>query len=296
MDLNGAIFMFAIASLAALFWTGIISGFFLIFRSLMIKFYVTVGGIFLRPIYTLQHIPSNWNEQIFVIDIFYTPELLPEISQYNSDFQLIGLIQNKRINKKYLEQFFRYILAFFWSLTYFYRWSIKSTAWFYWPLAFVFNKRPLEDKIKGKTYIDDQTNPLTLKGYIVISAILVIYFMGSIVSLDNIGSIESSVKFMDELFHAISVNHPIIKTIIYPVTWWLILSATVIYFILYGFSTMQQHRRTHHNPEYSVSFNTILHWVIRLKNVLWIAFFAINIFFIANKHVWPLIFNFFRSA
>lgn len=293
MDFSEAISMLLTATLFAFFWTGITSGFFLVFRSLIIKLFVTLNGIFLRPIYTSQHISNNWYEQVFVNDTFYTPELLPEISQYNSDFQLIGLIRNQSGNKKYSEKFFRYILACFWSLTYLYRWSIKSTAWFYWPLAFVFNKKPLEDKTKGKTYIDDQTNSLTLNGYIVIGAILGIYFMGSSISLDKLENFEPSVGIIIELFQSISIKYPFIKTIIHHETWWLVLSATIIYFIIYRFSSLQQHRRAHNNPEYSKTFNTTLHWFIRLKNVLWVAFFAINLFFIANQHVWPLIFNFF---
>ncbi|MDD4883000.1 hypothetical protein [Sulfuricurvum sp.] len=229
-------------------------------------------------------------------DTFYTPELLPEISQYNSDFQLIGLIRNQSGNKKYSEKFFRYILACFWSLTYLYRWSIKSTAWFYWPLAFVFNKRPLEDRIKGKTHIDDQTNLLILRFHMLVSAILVIYFMGAIVSLDKIENVESSIGVIFESFQPIAINHPVVKTIIQPDTWWLILSATIIYFFLYGFSSVQQHRRTHTNPEFSDTINVVLHWIIRFKNVLWVVFFVINLFFIANQHVWPLIFNFFKYS
>lgn len=193
--------------------------------------------------------------------------------------------------KNVVEYLVRFIIIIIWSFTYLYRWSIKSTAWFYWPLAFVLNTKALVNKVTRKTLIDDQTNPLTLKGNIVIGAILFIYFMGSIVSLDKLGNIESSIEVIVELFKSIAINHSIVKTIIQSETLWLVLSATGIYFMLYSFSSVQQHRRSHSNPEYSEAFNTILQWFIRLKNVLWVAFFAINLFFIANQHIWPLIFR-----
>lgn len=296
VTLDNSMIMFPIMLVIMSLSNGIIGGFVLIIRSLLIKSFVTFRSMIVCPLYTISHLPANWREQVLVNDIFYTPELLPEIRKHNLDFQLIGLIHGNALLKDKLEKLFRYILAFFWFFAYLYRWSIKSTAWFYWPLAFVLNTKALENKVNQKTVIDDQTNPLILRGHIIISVILVIYFMGSMVSLDNLGSIESSVKFMDELFHTISVNHPIIKTIIYPETWWLVLSATLIYFLLYSFSSVQQHRRSHNNPEFSDTFNVSLHWLIRLKSVLWVAFFTINLFFIANQHVWPLIFNFFRSV
>lgn len=264
-------------------------------RSLVVKTLSTTSVLIKSPVYTLSYITSNWYEQNLVYDILYSPELLPEIGNYRKGLQLYWLINSLKTSN-ISDKIALVTLVPFWSLTYLYRWSIKSTAWFYWPLAFIFNKRPLDDKIKGKTHIDDQTNALTLKGHIVIGTILLIYFMGSIVSLDKIENVESNVGVIIEIFRSISINHPSIKTIIQPETWWLVLSATGLYFILYGFSSLQQHRRMHNNPEYSETFTTILHWFIRLKNVLWIAFFAINLFFIANQHVWPLIFNFFRSV
>jgi len=263
----------------------------LVLSSLLIKLFVTIDNIVKQPIDTFAYLPNNFQEQVFINDSCYTPELLPDIRKHNNELQLIGFIRRGMYTKYVVEYLVRFIIVIIWSFTYLYRWSIKSTAWFYWPLAFVFNKKPLEDKIKGKTHIDDQTNSLTLKGYIVIGAILVIYFMGSIISLDKIENIESSAGVIIELFQSIAINHPIVKTIIQPDTWWLVLSATVIYFILYIFSSVQQHRRSHNNPEFSEVFNTILHWFIRLKNVLWVAFFTINLFFIANQHIWPLIFR-----
>lgn len=270
---------------------GIIGGFVLIIRSLLIKSFVTFRSMIVCPLYTISHLPANWREQVLVNDIFYTPELLPEIRKHNLDFQLIGLIHGNALLEDKLAKLFRYILAFFWFLAYLYRWSIKSTAWFYWPLAFVFNKKPLEDKTKSKMYIDDQTNPLAIKGHIVIGVSVAIYLIGSSISLDKLENFEPSVGIIIELFQSISIKYPFIKTIIHPETWWLVLSATVIYFIIYGFSSLQQHRRAHNNPEYSKTFNTTLHWFIRLKNVLWVAFFTINLFFIANEHVWPFIFR-----
>lgn len=265
----------------------------LVLRSLLIKVFVTLDNLVKRPIDTLSYLPNNFLEQVFINDSCYTPELLPDIRKYNNELQLIGFIRSDMYTKNVVEYLVRFIIIIIWSFTYLYRWSIKSTAWFYWPLAFVFNKKPLEDKIKAKTFIDDQTNPLILKGHIVIGSILLIYFMGSIITLDKLGNVESSVEVIAELFRSIAINHPMVKTIIQPETWWLVVGATIIYFILYGFSTRQQHRRFHNNPEYPESFNTILHWAIRLKNVLWIAFFVINLFFIANQHVWPLIFKYF---
>lgn len=265
----------------------------LVLSSLLIKLFVTLDNLVKRPIDTLSYLPNNFLEQVFINDSCYTPELLPAIRKYNNELQLIGFIRSDMYTKNVVEYLVRFIIIIIWSFTYLYRWSIKSTAWFYWPLAFVFNKKPLEDKIKAKTFIDDQTNPLILKGHIVIGSILLIYFMGSIISLDKLGNVESSVEVIAELFRSIAINHPIVKTIIQPETWWLVAGATIIYFVLYGFSTRQQHRRSHNNPEYSESFNTILHWVIRLKNVLWITFFTINLFFITNQHVWPLIFKYF---
>lgn len=268
----------------------------LVLRSLLIKLFVTLDNILKRPIYAFSYLSNNFREQVFINDSCYTPELLPDIRKYNNELQLIGFIRRGMYTKNVVEYLVRFIIITIWSFTYLYRWSIKSTAWFYWPLAFVLNSKALENKVDRKTLIDDQTNPLMLRGHIVISAILLIYFMGSIISLDKLGNIESSVEVIVELFRSIAINHPILKTIIQPQTWWLVLSATLIYFLLYSFSSVQQHRRMHNNPEYPKTFTTILHWFIRLKNVLWIAFFAINLFFIVNQHIWSLIFNFIKSV
>lgn len=266
----------------------------LVLRSLLIKLFVTLDSIVRRPVYTFSFLSKNLREQVLINDSCYTPELLPDIRKYNNELQLSGFIRGGMYTQNLVEYFVRFVFIIIWSFTYLYRWSIKSTTWFYWPLAFVLNTKALGNKVDGKTLIDDQTNPLMLRGHIVISAILLIYFVGSIISLDNLGNIESSVEVIVELFRSIAINHPIVETIIQPQTWWLVLSATLIYFLLYGFSSVQQHRRMHNNPEYPETFTTILHWFIRLKNVLWIAFFTINLFFIANEHVWQLIFNFIK--
>ena len=294
INLKDSMIMLSIMSVTMSLSNGIIGGFILIIRSLLIKLFVTFRSITMSPLYTISYLPTNWREQVLVNDIFYTPELLPEIRKHNRDFQLIGLLHGNGLLQDKLEKLFRYILAFFWVFAYLYRWSIKSTAWFYFPLAFVFNKRKLEDKTKGKTLIDDQTNTVKVWGYGFIFLMLLFYFANSYINENKIGEVLPLISIVN--YQNLISDYPIMKSLFIPQTAWLVLSASLIYAFLYYVSNIQQHRRIHNNPEYSEAFNTILHWFIRFKYVLWIAFFAINLFFIANEHILPLIFNFLQNV
>lgn len=72
----------------------------LFLRSLFIKFFATFFYALIHPKKTFFAISTNWNEQIAVNDIFYTPELLPNIHKRNDYYQLSSFIAASRNSDK----------------------------------------------------------------------------------------------------------------------------------------------------------------------------------------------------
>jgi hypothetical protein len=103
-------------------------------RALLIRFAVTLyywkDGLIALPI--------NWRRTLFSTDLATPPELIPGYigsSHFNFRFTYESLRSRESWDDR---DIFNLICAFFYFLpAYFYRLTIKSTFWLYWPFAYV---------------------------------------------------------------------------------------------------------------------------------------------------------------
>lgn len=102
-------------------------------RSLGVRIVATLR----HPLSGLRALPDNWRRILWVIDLKHAPELLPGPESLASAFSpqnIRGLIHARGV----LKQFFGMLLfASFLLPALLYRWSIKSTVWFHWPLLYL---------------------------------------------------------------------------------------------------------------------------------------------------------------
>lgn len=242
------------------------------------KVLATVQCFVKNPIETLINVPYNFREQIMVNDVFYTPELMPEISKYNAMFTLDGVYGAFK-NKKGVRKLLFITLLFLWGSSYFYRWSIKSTAWFYFPLVYLFNVEKIYNKKEERTKIIDQEWKAQLVFNVIMAIIILINF-----------NIIKSFKYWQ-------VNIPIdqiklfLNSGINPLSLWLIVISIVLYVIVFLFASLQSHRKRNKALKENNFISKLIHWIIRLKFILWYIFFIWNIIFIWQKYnVWNIMF------
>jgi hypothetical protein len=105
------------------------------FASLIIRFFATARFVAAG----FWEIPKNFSETLSVMDVLHPAELVPgyrEIDNFSSD----GLIREFRRSKN--PMIFIEIIAFL-VPAYLYRFSIKSTWWFYYSLVYIASEREL---------------------------------------------------------------------------------------------------------------------------------------------------------
>lgn len=246
--------------------------------AIVCKVQATVQCFFENPIKTLISMPDNFREQILVNDIFYTPELLPEIGEHNVMFTLSGVF-NAFKNKVGIRKMLFIPLLLLWSLSYFYRWSIKSTAWFYFPLVYLSNVKKIHDIDAEERRIIDQG----WKAQLIFNAIVLI------IVLINFNIIES--------FSYYKISLPIVQiklflnNSIHPWSLWLIIASIVLYFFIYLFVSLREHRKRSNVLKQNNLLNKFIHWIIRVKFTLWYVFFICNVVFFWKKYdIWNVIF------
>ena len=174
-------------------------------------------------------------------------------------------------------QILSFLLIPIFSLAYLYRWSIKSTAWFYFPLVYIANLQILKDEEKQKSAITHQSHNLLLYFNVAISVLLLLYFG---VDSKNVTEIFPSVKIAIEVIDKIPFS--IVTNSI-----WLVVASLILYMIVYYFSSLQAHSKERLGEEKYIQYNTIIHWIIRLKFMFWYTFFIWNLVHIANIHLIP---------
>jgi len=248
----------------------ITSGLFI--RSLAIKFivtaYVVIIELFTNPIKLLENISQNYREQLLINDSFYVPELLPEISKVSHKYSLLAFfIVPIRIAPAIVP---------IWSLAYLYRWSIKSTAWFYFPLAFLANTtQKMRDDKTVKKDIDIQTNSIKLWFNLGVVVFLFISWFGMVFK-DKIVELLEWSKSIYALFDILKgFKLPIVVD-----SWsvYLVTVSTFIYFVVYYFVDRQQSHIEKGNEGYSKIVNKILFWTIRVHLVLWMVAFGLTLY------------------
>lgn len=122
------------------------------FQALFTVIGVLLRGLLIRWVATLSHLraglanlPRNWRETMLVIDLLHPPELLPQAGRINYIFTVRGNWRN--VTQKPSDawgKIFSLTFLLAWYLpALVYRWSLKSSAWLWWPLAWALSS-PLE--------------------------------------------------------------------------------------------------------------------------------------------------------
>ena len=146
----------ALGTIPWLFYCAAIA-FGILLRCLFIRWYAT-----LRHLPTgLSRLPQNWREALLVIDLIHPPELLPQAGRVDTDFTVGGIwdgIQAGRVDTDlsvggiwdgmYASNRFDLITRLIFIPALYlpalaYRWSLKASAWLWWPLALALSS-PLE--------------------------------------------------------------------------------------------------------------------------------------------------------
>lgn len=112
-----------------------------IFFVLFISFCLKILGTFKYIFSGIKNISLNWFESCFTIDIFKIPELILGIEndeRIPKDFKFSYFFKSIRDETNYIDIFTRiFIIGILYIFAIFYRFSIKSTFWFYIPLLFL---------------------------------------------------------------------------------------------------------------------------------------------------------------
>jgi hypothetical protein len=246
-------------------------------RSLIVKFistwYSVVIELFINPVEFFENIVRNYHEQLFVNDSFYAPELLPNISKVDIIFSLSSYLTSKGDAEKKILKIF---IIPIWSLAYLYRWSIKSTAWFYFPLVFLANTtQKMRDDKTVKKDMDIQTNSIKLWFNLGVVVFLFISWFGMVFK-DKIVELLEWSKSIYALFDILKgLKLPIVVD-----SWsvYLVTVSTFIYFVVYYFVDRQQSHIEKGNEGYSKTVNKILFWTIRVHLVLWMVAFGLTLY------------------
>ncbi|MBA5248805.1 MAG: hypothetical protein FE834_04635 [Gammaproteobacteria bacterium] len=267
-----------IVLVVVLFLVGL-SAFAYFFAAIIYKVLATVQCFFKNPIETLVNMPHNFREQIIVNDMFYTPELIPEMNKHHAMFTFDGVYRAFK-NKTGIRKLFFIPLLFLWSLSYFYRWSIKSTTWFYFPLVYLFNIEKIYNKKEEERRITDQEWKVQLVFNAIIAIIVLINF--NVIKSFEYGQVSIPVDQIKLLLNSV-VN---------PFSLWLIVVSIGLYTIVFLFVSLQSHRKRNKTLRQNNLLSKLIHWIIRFKFTLWYTFFIWNIIFIWQKYnIWNIIFN-----
>ena len=93
----------------------------------------------------LKHLPRNWRENLWVIDLVHPPELLPQAGRVDGNFFTVtGLWRGLADEKGSAKAATAFLIPTYYLPALAYRWSIKASAWLWWPLALALTP-PFED-------------------------------------------------------------------------------------------------------------------------------------------------------
>ncbi|CAA6815703.1 MAG: Unknown protein [uncultured Sulfurovum sp.] len=247
-------------------------GFIFFLKALIIKFISTTIYTISNLKITFFTISKNWNEQITVNDIFYTPELLPKIHKENDFHQVSSFVSNFKKND-FKDKVLLLFIAPISSLGYLYRFSIKSTAWFFFPLAYLANLNALQNKETKNRAVKTQTWKKLFWFNIIILAVLFLYFKFTGQYLELFGLSEVQLKFITEKMGQL-------RDFFIPNAMWLLVVAVGLYFIMNTIISRQEHLEDKEYPLF-------LYWIIKLIYMLWMVFLGWHIVVFTNQYVLP---------
>lgn len=130
----------------------------ILLHSQTIRLWVTVVHLpegFLR-------LPQNWHETLWVIDLSHPPELIPQAGTVDRHFAVKSLWQDMLAKKEIHDNITAAIaILFFYPPALAYRWSLKASAWLWWPLFLL-----LKPPFYGMTELDfRERTTLSVKGF-----------------------------------------------------------------------------------------------------------------------------------
>jgi hypothetical protein len=121
----------------------VLVGFFGVPFGLAVVAILFVASVAIRAFATLRHLPAgvlamprNFRRLVVSTSPMQTPELVPGLATSNSRFRLDKWIA-KSHKEDWVERFLTSIVVLAYIPAWAYRVSIKSTAWFWWPLAYI---------------------------------------------------------------------------------------------------------------------------------------------------------------
>ena len=120
--------------------------------------------------YGYKQISSNWFINNFVTDFNQVPELIKGIEQEKSlnNYQISSIFKQLLKSSLFDKIFIFLIFLIMYSVTFFYRLSIKSTFWFYIPLLFVIKKPNLETSKQIGKFLSElyETTWVKVRGFL----------------------------------------------------------------------------------------------------------------------------------
>jgi hypothetical protein len=119
------------AKVAVVVGAGVVCGVWI--RAIMTRSLAT----FSHPLVGLQAIPTNWRYFVWHSDLCEPPELLPGHDESSFVEMVVDGFKEKRFLDAYEYIFIIFVTPIFYLPALLWRWSIKSTAWFYFPFLWV---------------------------------------------------------------------------------------------------------------------------------------------------------------
>jgi len=249
--------------------------------------YATATKIIITLLYVIKYpkdifsnITNNYYEHIMISDSFYMPELLPSISKKSNLFHLSGIWNYFHNEKNILWKIITYIVTPFWILGYLYRWSIKSTAWFYFPLVYLSNIEALKNEEKQQYHYNIQTWNVLHYANIIVGIVLLLYFdLEKFVSFLPLGN---KIAQLSEVVLVIKKN-------IAENSAWLLVVCVILYIFIRIRISFRVHMKKENDSQQS------LYFYIRVQYILYIIFLGWNVVHLVNIHLIPKLIPFFES-
>ena len=106
-----------------------------------------------HPLLSLHTLPSHWRKNLWVIDSWHPPNMVPGSHALPSVFSPQN-IQTMIHSRALFDQSFGIVLLLlFFFPTLLDRWSLKSTVWFYWPLIYLLSEPRDRNNLESTAFL-----------------------------------------------------------------------------------------------------------------------------------------------
>lgn len=117
----------------------------ILIRGLIIRLYATMC----YPLTGLVQLPQNWRETLLVIDFTHPPELLPQASTIIPALSVKKIWAARKANKGIDHLYTSTFIAICYLPALAYRWSLKASAWLWFPLSLALTPPLQNQKAQG---------------------------------------------------------------------------------------------------------------------------------------------------